>query len=178
MRRRQSSLSCILALLIPATALCTAQPAGAFAMGSRMRRVTETQASAAAKSLPPGALNGLSQEETDAAIWLASEEMGQAHLFVGWETAAVEDKRRLLAQAMLMDARYPEDAQGRAGLEAYVAHARELLAESAASKNPFEGYSVELPEGERMVIGSESFLADERAGIGLAQDSVFVLVAG
>eukprot|EP00965_Chrysotila_dentata_P185138 6111904-Pleurochrysis_carterae.AAC.1 len=44
---------------------------------------------------------------------------------------------------------YPEDPHGRRGLAAYVAHARELLAESAASKNPFEGYSVQMPMGER-----------------------------
>ena len=38
------------------------------------------------------------------------------------------------------------DAQGRSGLSAYLAHAKELLAESAADKNPFEGYAVEVPD--------------------------------
>ena len=47
-----------------------------------------------------------------------------------------------------MDEKYPSDAQGRRGLSAYVAHAKELLAESAADKNPFEGYAVEVPEGD------------------------------
>ena len=63
-----------------------------------------------------------------------------------------------------MDAKYPSDAQGRRGLAAYVAHAKELLAESAADKNPFEGYAVEVPEGERMAIGSDAFREDERRG--------------
>ena len=120
-----------------------------------------------------------------------------------------------------MDAKYPSDAQGRRGLAAYVAHAKELLAESAADKNPFEGYAVEVPdgdgsnpdpnphpspspspspnpnpnpnpnrdpnpnpnpeqvpEGERMAIGSDAFREDERRGMAVAQDTVFVLVAG
>ena len=116
------------------------------------------------------------------ATWLASDG-GQSHLLSGWEDAALEDKRRLLAQAIAarvrfrvdalcpvargsrpharltptravqvaeMDAKYPSDAQGRRGLAAYVAHAKELLAESAADKNPFEGYAVEVPEGDRL----------------------------
>ena len=95
-----------------------------------------------------------------------------------FDGASVEDRRRLLAQVAEMDANYPSDAQGRSGLSAYVAHARELLADSAADKNPFEGYAVEVPEGERMDIGSEAFRAEERRGIAVAQDTVFVLVAG
>jgi len=111
-------------------------------------------------------------------MWLASEEMGQEHLLRHWENADVSDKRRLLRQLQELDSSYPEDPHGRRGLAAYVAHARELLAESAASKNPFEGYSVQMPMGERQVIGSEKFLADERLGMSAVQNSVFVLVAG
>ena len=48
---------------------------------------------------------------------------------------------RLLARPLV-------GAQGRRGLSAYVAHAKELLAESAADKNPFEGYAVEVHEGD------------------------------
>ena len=138
------------------------------------------------------ALAGLEPAEVQLATWLASDG-GQSHLLTGWEEAAVEDKRRLLAQvtdivekytpvrvrARLrpltslysytstetrcsriprpkltilqvaeMDEKYPSDAQGRRGLSAYVAHAKELLAESAADKNPFEGYAVEVHEGD------------------------------
>ena len=123
-------------------------------------------------------LDGLSDEEARAARWLASDEMGQAHVLAAFDGASVEDRRRLLAQVAEMDANYPSDAQGRSGLSAYVAHARELLADSAADKNPFEGYKVSLPEGERMVIGSDSFREDERRGVAVLQDTVFVLVAG
>ena len=132
---------------------------------------------ASAEAVLPG-LDGLSDEEARAARWLASDEMGQAHVLAAFDGASVEDRRRLLAQVAEMDANYPSDAQGRSGLSAYVAHARELLADSAADKNPFEGYKVSLPEGERMVIGSDSFREDERRGVAVLQDTVFVLVAG
>ena len=61
------------------------------------------------------------------------------YLFDGWESASVDDRRRLIQQIVEMDDAYPEDAEGRAGLTAYVAHARELLADSAAGEDPFEG---------------------------------------
>ena len=129
-------------------------------------------------SVDASLLAGLTNEEASIASWLASEEMGQSHLLDGWAEAAVEDKRRLLEQVVAMDERYPEDAAGMAGLTAYVAHARVLLAEAAADKNPFEGYTVEIPEGETMEIGSESFRADEQAGMAAMSQAVFVLVAG
>jgi len=123
-------------------------------------------------------LTGLTESEMDVAKWLASDAMGQAHLLEGWTTASTEDKRRLLSQIITMDDRYPEDAEGNAGLTAYVAHARVLLAEAAADKNPFEGYRVDVPEGEVMQIGSDAFLADETLGMSAIQNAVFVLVAG
>jgi len=142
-------------------------------MSSRHRRAPES----CAQLVDAAALKDLTEEEARVASWLASEEMGQAHLLDGWATASAEDKRRLLAQVVAMDEKYPADGQGRAGLAAYVAHARELLAESAAGKNPFQGYSVEVPEGELMDVGSDAFRADERAGFEAIQDAVFVLVA-
>ncbi len=129
-------------------------------------------------TLDAAALAGLDGAESEYARWLASEEMGQAHLFEGWELADAADKRRLLSQLSEMDARYPEDSAGRRGLRAYVAHARDLLAESSADKNPFEGCTVDVPEGERLQIGSASFREDERRGQAAIQDAVFVLVAG
>ena len=123
-------------------------------------------------------LAGLSAEEVGVAAWLASDEMGQAHLLDGWATASAEDKRRLLAQIVTMDDNYPADAAGLCGLTAYVAHARVLLAEAAADKNPFEGYEVEIPEGETLEIGSDAFRADEKLGMGAMPGAAFVLVAG
>jgi UDP-sugar pyrophosphorylase len=131
-----------------------------------------------AKLVDSPALSGLTDAEADVAMWLASDEMGQAHLLAGWESAAPADKRRLIEQVVRMDKTYPEDAQGRSGLSAYVAHARDLLAESAAGKNPFEGCSAEVPDGENMEVGSDAFRADERLGMQHIQNAAFVLVAG
>ena len=128
--------------------------------------------------LDPSLLAGLEPNEAEVAAWLASEEMGQAHLLDGWASASADDKRRLLSQVVAMDERYPEDGTGLAGLTAYVAHSRVLLAEAAAGKNPFEGCTVEVPEGELMDVGSDAFRADEVRGISAIQDAVFVLVAG
>lgn len=123
-------------------------------------------------------VSGLSQEEAAVVSWLSSAEMGQAHLFEGWQSASVSDKRRLIEQIVAMDDAYPEDAEGLAGLTAYVAHAKELLALSATGANPFEGYSVEVPEGEVQEIGSDTFRANEVLGLSHIQDAAFVLVAG
>ena len=108
---------------------------------------TTTLTTQASAGMSEAALAGLEPAEVKLATWLASDG-GQSHLLTGWEEAAVEDKRRLLAQVAEMDEKYPSDAQGRRGLSAYVAHAKELLAESAADKNPFEGYAVEVHEGD------------------------------
>jgi len=153
---------------------CTGAAApSSMAMAGRHRR-----APGADLQVDAAVVAGLSPEEAQVASWLASDAMGQAHLLEGWDTASADDKRRLIAQVVAMDENYPEDAQGNAGLAAYVAHARELLAESAAGKNPFEGYTVEVPEGENMQVGSDAFRADERTGMASIQNAVFVLVAG
>ena len=123
-------------------------------------------------------VSGLDEEESAVVSWLSSDEMGQAHLFEGWESASADDKRKLLDQIVAMDEAYPADAEGRAGLTAYVAHAKELLAFSASGANPFEGYSVEVPEGEVQEIGSDSFRANEKLGMSHIQNAAFVLVAG
>jgi len=123
-------------------------------------------------------VSGLNEEESAVVSWLSSDEMGQAHLFEGWESASADDKRKLLDQIVAMDEAYPADAEGRAGLTAYVAHAKELLAFSASGANPFEGYSVEVPEGEVQEIGSDSFRANEKLGMSHIQNAAFVLVAG
>jgi len=158
-------------LLAPIGVQCSiaAQPTGG-SRGVRHRSPTCT--------VDPALLTGLTDDEASIASWLASDEMGQSHLLEGWESATVEDRRRLLDQVIAMDGRYPEDDRGLRGLAAYVAHARVLLADAAANENPFQGFEVEVPEGELMDIGSDSFKADEARGMAAMQDAVFVLVAG
>lgn len=36
---------------------------------------------------------------------------------------------------------------------------------ASTGKNPFEGYIPEVPDGERMDFGSESFVENERQGV-------------
>lgn len=181
--RRLVGLAALQALFLGALCVgCDAARPQRSQLMSRRRvnllALRQDAAAGAASDGGDGLAAGLSEEEARIVQWLASEEMGQGHLFVGWEAASPDDKRRLLRQVLEMDAAYPEDASGTSGLEAYVAHARTLLAESAADKNPFEGYTVAVPEGERMVIGSAAFRADEVRGAAKLQDCVFVLVAG
>jgi len=161
----------VLLLCTPIAAWCSVATPPVAASGTR-------RAPATTCSLDASLLSGLTEEEVAVASWLASDEMGQGHLLEGWDSAAPDDKRRLLAQVVQMDERYPEDAKGLAGLTAYVAHARVLLAEAAADKNPFEGYAVEIPEGELMQIGSEAFRRDEQLGLSAMRQAAFVLVAG
>ena len=135
--------------ILAAAATQAFSPVAGHAQNTRLQntRVLRGGQAQASAGLSEAALAGLEPSEVQLATWLASDG-GQSHLLTGWEEAAVEDKRRLLAQVAEMDEKYPSDAQGRRGLSAYVAHAKELLAESAADKNPFEGYAVEVHEGD------------------------------
>ena len=58
---------------------------------------TTTLTTQASAGMSEAALAGLEPAEVKLATWLASDG-GQSHLLTGWEEAAVEDKRRLLAQ--------------------------------------------------------------------------------
>ena len=58
---------------------------------------TTTLTTQASAGMSEAALAGLEPAEVQLATWLASDG-GQSHLLTGWEEAAVEDKRRLLAQ--------------------------------------------------------------------------------
>lgn len=164
----------VLLLSVPSACFATS----VVSHGSSGAMQPQRRATGSVSMLSASLVAGLTEEEAKVAAWLASKEMGQSHLLEGWESASPEDKSRLLAQVVAMDERYPADAAGLAGLTAYVAHARVLLAEAAANKNPFEGYAVHVPEGERMQIGSEQFRADEVLGMSAIKDAVFVLVAG
>ena len=158
--------------------LLLASPSNAFCATATGPHVQAVRRAPGPKMGDSPLISGLTEQEMELASWLTSDAMGQSHLLAGWETASPADKKRLLTQVVAMDERYPEDADGNAGLTAYVAHARVLLAEAAADKNPFEGYEVDIPEGEVMEVGSDAFIADEVLGMSAIQDAVFVLVAG
>ncbi|XP_021283972.1 UDP-sugar pyrophosphorylase [Herrania umbratica] len=101
-------------------------------------------------------------------------EMGQSHLFQQWAEPGVEDdqKKAFFAQVAKLNSSYP------GGLASYIKTARELLADSKAGKNPYDGFIPSVPTGEIPSFGDENFIKFEEAGIKEASKAAFVLVAG
>ncbi|KAJ9673517.1 hypothetical protein PVL29_023218 [Vitis rotundifolia] len=101
-------------------------------------------------------------------------EAGQSHLFQSWAEPGVEDeeKRGFFEQVARLNASYP------GGLTSYIKTARELLADSKAGKNPFDGFTPSVPTGEVLTYGDDNFINFEEIGIREARNAAFVLVAG
>ncbi|XP_019175123.1 PREDICTED: UDP-sugar pyrophosphorylase [Ipomoea nil] len=101
-------------------------------------------------------------------------EAGQSHLFQQWPQPGVDDneKRAFFDQVAKLNSSYP------GGLASYIKTARELLADSKAGKNPYDGFTPSVPSGENLTYGDESFVKFEEAGIREARKAAFVLVAG
>ncbi|KAK3043699.1 hypothetical protein RJ639_000115 [Escallonia herrerae] len=117
-------------------------------------------------------LSLLSPDQVELAKMLV--EMGQGHLFDNWPEPGVEDddKRAFLDQVARLNASYP------GGLVSYIKSARELLADSKAGKNPFDGFTPSVPSGEALSYGDDNFIQFEETGVRQVQDAAFVLVAG
>ncbi|KNA12672.1 hypothetical protein SOVF_123710 [Spinacia oleracea] len=98
---------------------------------------------------------------------------GQSHLFNDWPESGVDDdeKRAFFDQVARLNACYF------GGLEQYIKNARELLADSKAGKNPFDGFTPSVPTGENLTFGDENFINYEEAGVKEAKNAAFVLVA-
>ncbi|XP_057974681.1 UDP-sugar pyrophosphorylase [Malania oleifera] len=101
-------------------------------------------------------------------------EMGQRHLFESWPGPGVDDdeKKSFFDQVARLNSSYP------GGLASYVKTARELLADSKAGKNPFDGFTPSVPTGEVLTFGDDIFINFEEAGVREAKKAAFVLVAG
>ncbi|GAB4844122.1 hypothetical protein Ancab_037429 [Ancistrocladus abbreviatus] len=100
--------------------------------------------------------------------------MGQDHLFQHWPEPGVDDdqKRGFFDQVARLNASYP------GGLETYIKNARQLLADSKAGKNPYDGFRPSVPTGENLTFADDNFIKYEEAGIREAKNAAFVLVAG
>ncbi|KAJ6938079.1 UDP-sugar pyrophosphorylase [Populus alba x Populus x berolinensis] len=98
-------------------------------------------------------LHLLSPQQVELAKMLVEE--GQSHLFEHWPEPGVDDdeKKAFFDQVTRLNSSYP------GGLASYIKTARELLADSRAGKNPFDGFT-------------------PSAGVKEAQNAAFVLVAG
>ncbi|KAI5669415.1 hypothetical protein M9H77_19268 [Catharanthus roseus] len=101
-------------------------------------------------------------------------EMGQNHLFEHWPEPGVDDeeKRAFFHQVERLDSSYP------GGLASYIKSARELLADSKAGKNPYDGFTPSVPSGEVLKFGDDDFIQYEEVGVKEARKAAFVLVAG
>ena len=104
------------------------------------------------------------------------EELGQGHLFAQWSKDGGSDAKaneaRFFEQIEALDASYP------GGLKAYVANARQLLADSKSGVNPLEGWTPKVPTGTSLRFGSEEYLEHEQVGVEELDGCSFVLVAG
>ncbi|EPS61447.1 hypothetical protein M569_13348 [Genlisea aurea] len=101
-------------------------------------------------------------------------DLNQAHLFQHWDEPGVEDdeKRALLEQITLLNGSYP------GGLASYIKTARQLLADSKAGKNPYDGFTPSVPSGEVLKFADDNFIRYEEIGVREARRAAFVLVAG
>ncbi|MFS8011716.1 putative nucleotidyltransferase [Helianthus anomalus] len=101
-------------------------------------------------------------------------ELGQVHLFEHWPDPGLDDddKKALLDQVLVLNSSYP------GGLSSYIKTAKELLADSKAGKNPFDGFTPSVPSGEILTFGDDNFIQYEEMGVKQAQNAAFVLVAG
>ncbi|KAM1726590.1 hypothetical protein ACFX12_017342 [Malus domestica] len=117
-------------------------------------------------------LHLLSTEQIELAKILL--ETGQGHLFEHWAEPGVDDeeKKAFFDQVSRLNSSYP------GGLASYIKTARELLAESKAGKNPFDGFTPSVPTGESLNFGDDSFISFEESGVKEARKAAFVLVAG
>ena len=93
--------------ILAAAATHAFSPVAGHAPNTRLQntRVLLGGQAQASAGIPEAALAGLEPAEVQLATWLASDG-GQSHLLSGWEGAALEDKRRLLAQAAAARVRF------------------------------------------------------------------------
>ncbi|KAL6208338.1 hypothetical protein ACLB2K_019289 [Fragaria x ananassa] len=117
-------------------------------------------------------LHLLSAEQVELAKVLV--EMGQTHLFEHWDEPGVDDeeKKAFFDQVARLNSSYP------GGLVSYIKTARELLSDSKAGKNPFDGFTPSVPTGETLTLGDDNFMSFEETGVKEVQKAAFVLVAG
>lgn len=101
-------------------------------------------------------------------------EKGQTHLFQHWPGPGTDDqqKKAFFDQVERLNSSYP------GGLQSYINTARDLLADSKAGKNPYDGFKPSVPTGENLTFGDDSFNKYEETGVREAQNAAFVLVAG
>jgi len=101
-------------------------------------------------------------------------ELGQGHVFDGWERVGVNDEKKhgMLQQIERLEKSYP------GGIRGYQDNARRLLEAAKAGANPFDGWRPEIPAGIDLVPNSWAWGRLESSGLGELCKTGFVLVAG
>lgn len=117
-------------------------------------------------------LNILSPDYVDLAKMLIQN--GQSHVFDEWPEPGVDDDEKIafFDQVARLNSSYP------GGLVQYINNAKELLADSKAGKNAFDGFTPSVPTGENLTFADENFIKYEETGVKEAKNAAFVLVAG
>eukprot|EP00298_Acanthocystis_sp_HF-20_P001070 c11458_g1_i1.p1 GENE.c11458_g1_i1~~c11458_g1_i1.p1 ORF type:complete len:593 (+),score=248.73 c11458_g1_i1:805-2583(+) len=83
-----------------------------------------------------------------------------------------QEKNTLFEQVRQLNASFP------GGLAQYVANAKALLISSKEGRNPYEGYSPAVPQGQRLSPGNSDFVEAEAIGTKELKGACFVIVAG
>lgn len=101
-------------------------------------------------------------------------EMGQRHLFDGWDAPGVNNHRKIALLKQLRDL----DNSIIGGIEGYLSRARSLLQASSEGVNPLAGWRPEVPMGVTLTPFSDEFDHFEQCGLPYVGTCGFVLVAG
>eukprot|EP00981_Chlorochromonas_danica_P008240 scaffold2066_cov229-Ochromonas_danica.AAC.24 len=101
-------------------------------------------------------------------------EMGQRHLFDGWDAPGVNNHRKAALLQQLRDL----DNSVIGGIDGYLNRARSLLQASSEGVNPLAGWRPEVPAGVTLTPFSDEFDRFELCGLPYVGTCGFVLVAG
>jgi len=124
-------------------------------------------------ALDDSLLSNLTDYQKELLKSLASEDLGQSHLFEGWGSLSPEDRLGVAEQIESL-----EKAYNSGGLAGYIKNARKLLENSKNGVNPLDGWEPQIPEGEAFQLGSDKYNSTEKKGLSELGSIGFVLVAG
>lgn len=118
-------------------------------------------------------ISNLTDSQKELLKSLASEDLGQSHLFEGWGSLSPEERLGVAEQIESLNKAY-----NNGGLAGYIKNARRLLENSKNGVNPLEGFEPKVPEGEAFELGSDKYKSTENKGLAELGSIGFVLVAG
>jgi UDP-sugar pyrophosphorylase len=118
-------------------------------------------------------LSNLTDSQKELLESLSSDDLGQSHLFEGWDKLSPEERKGVAEQIEALDKAY-----NNGGLAGYIRNARTLLENSKNGVNPLDGWEPNIPEGQAFELGSDEYKATEEKGLAELGSIGFVLVAG